>query len=332
VSRLSRMFAALMTTLMAALTSLTLTACGTFQLLQMVGANAAAQLGFKKKIKLTKVNNPASEFFQGAHLQMAQAIDAGDMTKLKALAQGQDLTQKGNKDMDLMWFALVRQNVDAIRTLVELGVNPDEQVASGMGSALDTALYVDDTKYLQAMLDGGLSPNHRKLPLELHSPLLIRAATDGSEEGGLARVKLLVERDTRLDDRTKMLGRTALTETVRDRPDIALYLIGEGADFTIGYIPPWDIYKGLEQQPPNEFFHEKWLALRDAMIAGGAKWPPDPPVAVRDQMRARGETVRVPRGRRGEWSKTPEQAPTPRTCYVETMWAQLCGSVPCYGL
>jgi len=296
VSFLSRMFAALM----AALTTLALTACGTLQLLHMVGANAAAQLGFKQKIKLTKLKNPASEYFQGTYLQIAQAMDAGDMARLKELAQGQDLTQKGHKDMDLMWFALMRQNVDAIRTLVELGVNPDEQEASGMGSALGMALYVDDTKYLQAMLDGGLSPNHRKLPLELYSPLLIRAATEGSDEGALARVKLLVERGTRLDDRTEMMRRTALTETIRGRPDIALYLIGQGADFTIGnavgYTPPWEIHEGLEQQPPNEFFHEKWLVLRDAMIARGAKWPPDPPVVVRDLMRARGELVRVPRG------------------------------------
>jgi hypothetical protein len=77
----------------------------------------------------------AEEFFKGHYLLMAQAIERNDMAQLKQLARGQDLSLKGEKDMDLMWFAIVRENFDAIRTLVELGVNPDKQIAQGIGSA-----------------------------------------------------------------------------------------------------------------------------------------------------------------------------------------------------
>jgi len=101
----------------------------------------------------------AQDFFKEHALLMAHAIERNDMAQLKQLAHGQDLDLKGDKDMSLMWFAIARENFDAIRTLVELGVNPDKQLAEGIGSALDfTFMKHDDTRYLQAMLAGDCRP------------------------------------------------------------------------------------------------------------------------------------------------------------------------------
>jgi len=234
------------------------------------------------------------EFFSARHLLLAQAIAHNDMARLKDLARGQDLTQKGKKDMDLLWFAIVNEQFDAIRTLVALGVHPDDQAAESLGSALDFALATrDDARFLAAMLDGGLSPNHRKQPYTHHSPMLERALV-----GGMAQVQLLVGRGSDINVRDT-LGRTALAECTRGKPEIAAYLVQQGADFNIpdifGYTPLWDLYQGL-QDGPQHLMRTRWLALRDVMIARGAQWPPDAPVVVREQMRARGETVRVPRG------------------------------------
>ena len=235
----------------------------------------------------------AEEFFKGHYLLMAQAIERNDMAQLKQLARGQDLGLKGEKDMDLMWFAIARENFDAIRTLVELGVNPDEQTAEGIGSALQfTFMKHDDTRYLKAMFDGGLSPNHQHPDYHL---MLQRGVF-----GGLEHVKLLLQRGTHINARDS-IGRTALDEAIsRRKPDIGIYLVHQGADFntytTVGSSTTWGVHLAINGTRPGNPIHNKFVELRDLMIRKGAKWPPDSPIEVRDQMRARGERPVVPPG------------------------------------
>lgn len=236
---------------------------------------------------------PSSKFFKGHYLLMAQAIEHNDMAQFRRLAQGQDLTLKGDKDMDLMWFAIAHENFDAIRMLVELGVNPDTQIAQGIGSALQyTFMKHDDTRFLKAMLDGGLSPDHRHPGQKL---MLQRGVF-----GGLEHVKLLLERGTRIDD-TDSVGGTALhTAATSVEPDIAIFLIDQGANFkthkTNGSSVSWSVYLSVQDMRPGNPIHTKYLELRDLMIEKGAKWPPASPIEVRDQMRARGENPPVPPG------------------------------------
>jgi len=236
----------------------------------------------------------AQTFFTGDDLLMAEAIEHNDMPRLKQLAQGRDLGRKGEKDMTLMWFAIMRENFDAIRTLVELGVNPDEQRTESFGTALHFSFMAhQDTRYLKAMLDGGLSPNHQSPG---NSPLLHRGVF-----GGLEHVKLLLQRGTRINDRTAGVGYTALDEAIsRVKPDIAIYLVQQGADFNThtvnGASTAWAVHLAINGTRPGNPVHEKFLELRDLLIAKGAKWPPDSPVEVREQMRARGETPVVPYG------------------------------------
>jgi len=235
----------------------------------------------------------AQDFFKEHALLMAHAIERNDMAQLKQLAHGQDLNLKGDKDMSLMWFAIARENFDAIRTLVELGVNPDKQLAEGIGSALDfTFMKHDDTRYLQAMLDGGLSPNHEN---PNNAPMLHRGVF-----GGLEHVKLLLQRGTRIDDRTANVGYTALDEAIHYRdPDTAIYLVQQGSDFNLytvnGSSTTWAVHLAINGTDPTHPIHAQFLRLRDLMIEKGAKWPPDSPEQVREQMRARGEIPATPR-------------------------------------
>ncbi len=235
----------------------------------------------------------AEEFFKGHYLLMAQAIEHNDIARLKQLAQGQDLGLKGDKDMDLMWFAILQENFDAITALVALGVNPDKQTAKGIGSALEfTFMKHDDTRYLKAMLDGGLSPNHRQPRQKM---MLERGVF-----GGLEHVKLLLQRGTRINDRNS-IGGTALDEAISIRaPDIAIYLVRQGADFnthwTNGASTTWGVHLAVNGTRPGNPIHTQFLELRDLLISKGAKWPPNSPIEVRDQMRARGENPPVPPG------------------------------------
>jgi len=208
----------------------------------------------------------ATTFFKGHYLQIAQAIERNDIVQLKQLGRGQDLSRKGEQDMDLMWFAISRENFDAIRTLVELGVNPDKQLAQGIGSALDFAFMKhEDIRYLQAMLDGGLSPNHESAN---DAPMLHRGVF-----GGLEHVKLLLQRGTRLNDRTANVGYTALDEAIDYvKPDIAIYLIQQGADINVytvnGVSPAWAVYLELRDIHPVSCAARPDDRKRSQMAAG----------------------------------------------------------------
>ena len=237
---------------------------------------------------------PATTFFRGHYLEMAQAIEANDIPRLERLAQGQDPTLKGEKDMSLIWFAILHEKFDAISALVRLGVNPDRQTAKGLGNALDWAFVKhDDLRYLKAMLDGGFDPNYKRP--DNYTLMLQRGVA-----GGLEHVKLLLSRGTRINDRDS-IGGTALYRSInRVEPDIAAYLIEHGADFNAatvnGVTPAWAISESIKEMRPGNPIQLKFVGLCDLLIKKGAKWPPLPPLEVRDQMRARGEKVVVPKG------------------------------------
>lgn len=236
---------------------------------------------------------PATTFFRVHYLEMAKAIEAGDIPRLERLAQGQDLMLKGEKDMSLIWFAILHEKFDAISALIRLGVNPDTQIAEGLGSALDWAFIKhDDLHYLKAMLDGGLDPNYKRP--DNYTLMLQRGVA-----GGLEHVKLLLSRGTRINDQNN-IGRTALLESItRVKPDIAAYLIEHGADFNAatvnGVTPAWVISESINDMRLGNPIQLKFVGLRDLLIKKGAKWPPLPPLEVRDQMRARREGRRSQR-------------------------------------
>jgi hypothetical protein len=142
------------------------------------------------------------------------------------------------------------------------------------------------------MLDGGLSPNYKD---EYKNPLLTLAA--GSGRG--RTVPLLLERGADINARDR-IGDTALARAITGtNPDIAMYLIQHGANVNtynrLGASVAWAVYLRLERLAPGPV-RTQFEQLRDLMIKKGAKWPPDSPEVVRDQMRAKGLTPIIPAG------------------------------------
>ena len=249
---------------------------------------------------LVQKNYSAEEFFSGRSLEIARAIDAGNMDLVRKLAPGVDLAATGQKGMTLMWFAILRRNYPAVETLVALGVDPDKQVAKGIGSALYLTMIPskdpnDQTgiRLFRAMLDGGLSPNYKTKDDDI---LLQRVIGTG---GSLAAVQLLVERGADINARDG-IGGTALSDATLTKPDIALYLVNHGANINsfdvTGVSVTWSVYDELEDRGQEDPLRPKYEQLRDLMIQKGAKWPPDPPEVVRDRMRAQGLEPAVPPG------------------------------------
>ncbi|MGO2246091.1 MULTISPECIES: ankyrin repeat domain-containing protein [Halomonas] len=242
----------------------------------------------------------ATDFFQGPQLEMAEAIERNDMEALRQGAEhGIDLHARGDKQITLMWFALLQENTDAIRTLVELGVHPNESPVEGGGTPLGQALRKPGTEYLNAMLDGGLSPNDAagNDGRDTGYPLIFSTLISGT----LEHIKLLVERGAdihyRLDDGK---GSNPFdSSTLGTKPEVAMYLLEQGADPTIrlstGVTPAWGVHLKIQDIQPGPM-RDHFIQLRDMMIERGVEFPPPSPLEVREQMRAEGLTPVVPFG------------------------------------
>ena len=182
--------------------------------------------------KIFKTTNP-EQFFDGRMLDMARAIQSNDMARLRQLAVGQNLNQPGRQDMSLLWFAMQpdQLNTEAVKTLVSLGADPAANPIKDFGSPLDYVFMSrkspgDTTglKLLQAMLDGGMSPNK----VDPYGTTLLQMAA-GPGSASLAIIQLLLQRGSDINARDR-LGATALDQaTTADHPGIALYLVQHGA-------------------------------------------------------------------------------------------------------
>src|SRR5690625_1772890 len=231
----------------------------------------------------------ADNHFSGAYLEAARAIMADDMTALRAVGKTlPDIDAPGHKGMTLLWFSLYRENFTAVETLVALGSKPWEQIEQGIGSALHAALLHKDPRYLKAMLDAGLDPNHTS---KGGTPLIHEDA--GPAGHTLEHAKLLLEYGADIDARSVQLRMTPLMRAINtERIDVALYLVEQGADVNafdrIGVSMMWSVQSSIEMLQPGSPLRLDYERLRDRMIEKGAKYPPDPPKVVRAWARAQG--------------------------------------------
>ena len=251
-----------------------------------------------------KTTNP-EQFFDGRMLEMARAIQSNDMVRLRQLAVGQNLNQPGRQDMSLLWFAMQpdQLNTEAVKTLVSLGADPAANPIKDFGSPLDYVFMSrkspgDTTglKLLQAMLDGGMSPNKTEPD---GTTLLQMAAGPGS--ASLAIIQLLLQRGADINARDRIGGSALYDAITSENPHIAQYLVQHRAKvdtYTVnGVTMGWSVKLRLDRMQPGPV-RTQFEQLRDLLISKGMKWPPDAPDVVRDQMRARGERVVVPAGKK----------------------------------
>ena len=232
----------------------------------------------------------AAEFFDGRHLEAAQAIKSGNIEHLRLAARGLDIDKPGKKEMTLLWFAIMNKNFEAIRVLVRLGSNPGGQVAQGLGIPVDYALRNTDLRFLGAMLDGGMSVN---LAGESDETVLHKAA--GAFGATIDHVKLLVARGADLD-RPNQIGETPLLSAIfTNQPERALYLLEQGAKVnaytSMGVTPASAVESAINGQQPGSPMRRDFERLRDRMIVHGVKFPPDPPDKVRAWMKTQGMRV-----------------------------------------
>ena len=212
----------------------------------------------------------AKNFFEGQQLVIAEGIAKNDLSALRATYDLDLLSRVGKKELTLMWFAAdnARPNFEAIRILVEKGVDPSTQILRPFGPMLHYSLKQKDLRYLTALLDGGLSVDYKYQK----RPLIMLASGPGS----LEHVKLLVERgaDIHLKDR---LGNNALNESLSIRPEIAIYLIEQGADIHNvnynGVTAARQVELRLNRLTPGTDHYNLFKKVQNMLIERGIKFP-----------------------------------------------------------
>jgi len=245
---------------------------------------------------------PPSFFFDGDYLLITKAIDSNKIWLLKKLANKQDLTINlidPKKGFNVLWYAFLYNKFDAIRVLIEMGVDPFEQSADDFGSVLP---YMIGQEYcMKSMLDGGLSPNYKSYKDPKH--LIIEITKEIFHEPNIsAGVKMLVERGADInvldkDNSTALYEASWLYKKIH--VIIALYLIEQGAEINIynnfyGQTVAHRIFDKIkEAEDDRESFTAEYIEdlykIRDAMIARGVKWPPTPKEEALKKMKLHGD-------------------------------------------
>ena len=258
------------------------------RLRRAIGRPVAAVLVVLGLTGCNAMGNPTpEELFTGKQFDAARAIQAGDTERLRRLAaELEDIDAPGEKGMTLLWYAIQEDSLDSIRVLVELGSQPDEQIVSGIGSVIDYAIFHDDTRFLEAMLDGGLDVDHQ---LDESLTLLHRAAGPG---GGLDHVQALVKRGAKINARSQVNVTPLLEAIDTSKPDVAEYLVKQGADVNAitgrGASVLYAVQDIIENQQSGSEMRQDYKRLRDLMIEKGAKHPPESAEEVRQRAQRQG--------------------------------------------
>lgn len=214
----------------------------------------------------------SSDFFSGALLAAARAIESGNIAVLENTLQSADPNQIGREDMTLLMFALAHADSGAgnqtIELLVRSGANP-LHVVPGIGSAVDVVLIKKNEEIFRAMLRAGLAPNVRRSD----QPLLIDAV-----RYGIPMVRALAEAGADINA-FNSLGQTPLyMSLINIDLQIANYLLDRGADpgkiDINGRSAAHVLFNTMRRFKPGSPSMKELEALRDRMIRMGVKWPP----------------------------------------------------------
>jgi hypothetical protein len=181
---------------------------------------------------------------QPALLAVAQAISANDQDAIRAAAKAvPDLQAAGRDGTTLLCWAVREtwqrpQLVEAVRTLLSLGANPNFTNGHRESFAMANAVH-GSARLLQSMLDAGGDPNARD---EFGRPIILknwylgyypneqRARLDLLLDRGADINSTMPESESELGGYTLLLYRTRMGPDHRDAYADALHLLERGAD------------------------------------------------------------------------------------------------------
>jgi len=170
------------------------------------------------------------EYFSGSQLQLAQAIEDGNVDEVEKLSMQTDLNKPGEKGLTLLYYALSEASkkddsrLNVMSALVKHGADPLQYVADMGSVATNTAGYSDPV-FIKALIKGGMDIN-----ASFKSTPIIFYATN---EKAFPTLKYLVEIGADVNAKDS-LGQTAIFQGLYGQQyDQVEYLLNHGADANI---------------------------------------------------------------------------------------------------
>jgi hypothetical protein len=227
---------------------------------------------------------PATDFFSGPQLELAQAIERGDMEQIKRLAPKTDLNTPGRKNMTMLFFALQEalqrdpKRLAIATEVVKAGANPMQEVPN-YGDPLGVVLNSSHPEFLRALLDGGVDPNF----VSEGDPLIFYVTSESTFDS----LKLLVERGANVNKRDSLRNSALYQALVSYALDQIDYLLDHGANPNTYNINGLSFPQALSTRiadntaAPHSVTYKKLIEIRDRIIKMGVKWPPETPEQIR---------------------------------------------------
>jgi uncharacterized protein len=213
------------------------------------------------------------DFFTGDYLEVAKAIDRGDVRIIQLLSRRVDLNKRvDDKEMTLFVYAVGNRRLNVLRELITLGADPYLNVA-GVGSPLSLAAMSDDPRLLVELLNAGCDPN----TMSDDEPLLFIPQMQNRRE----MVKVLLDYKANIN-KPDVIGNTVLEQALSSKHyDMAMFLIEQGANVhakndngvSVAYSLEWEM-KRISTDSPSA---KKLQKIKSMMEARGVNFPAAPP-------------------------------------------------------
>ena len=227
--------------------------------------------------------NP-QDYFSGQQLALAKAIERGEVDEVKKLAPETDLNKPGQKEMTLLFWAIMNATYDnktppqlkIITELVKTGADPLQPRPQGKSSPAEFVLQGDSADWINAMLDGGLSPDAKSKTF--NKPIIF----DTLEAKNTETLKAMLDRgvDINIPD---TLGNTLLIDALDFHSyDHVLLLLERGANTNSRDSNGWtmgnQLQRFLNRAKPGSDEYKILTQIKEKFIQKGGEWPPSPPV------------------------------------------------------
>ncbi|WP_108743849.1 ankyrin repeat domain-containing protein [Salinivibrio sp. IB574] len=211
-------------------------------------------------------------FFEGELLAVAEAIKAHDIDRAKALAEKlPEIDAPGNEHFTLLAFAVADTNIPAIKMLMALGADPAAKFGQGEGaqSVAYFAMWRKTTDALKAMLEAGMDPNltdeyGETLIFDVPNledndalKLLIEFGADVNAKDGLGQTPLLDFISVKFDESLYLLEHGADPFVMKNSGLTAAYAVQER----------------LESMDKSTEAYQKMLSIQQKMIELGVQFP-----------------------------------------------------------
>jgi ankyrin repeat protein len=229
---------------------------------------------------------PPEYYFENTKsISLLDAALTGNTPKAKEwVEKGADPNDEGPMTssyyrLRLLHYAIAAKNPDAVRTLLDVGADP-ELAALGYGAAFQFAITLNDVAMMKHLLDLRPVPTLSKNTVKkmmFHFVIQPRPAC----------LDLLLNRGAPVDchddaDYTVMMRAMDAKDY-----DLAHWLVWRGASVNVeahdGVTPAYSVQSHLDRYEAGTPNYQKVLRLKELMRARGAVFPPQSPEEVRGQ-------------------------------------------------